>query len=54
MQHILVPLAILVFWLFGLLAVWSMCVVTARADRRMEEQEATRPISDGGHVNRMG
>ena len=28
---------IAVFWLLGLLTVWSMCVVSARADRRMEE-----------------
>lgn len=28
---------IAVFWLLGLLMAWSMCVVAARADRRMEE-----------------
>lgn len=27
---------IAVFWLLGLLMAWSMCVVAARADRRME------------------
>lgn len=33
---------IAVFWLLGLLTVWSMCVVSARADRRMEE--LTMPV----------
>ena len=32
-----VIIIIAVFWLLGLLMAWSMCVVAARADRRMEE-----------------
>lgn len=31
-----VIIIIAVFWLLGLLMAWSMCVVAARADRRME------------------
>lgn len=30
-----VIIIIAVFWLFGLLMAWSMCVVAARADRRI-------------------
>lgn len=48
---------IAVFWLLGLLTVWSMCVVAARADRRMEEirhthtdTDISRP-ADTGHVD---
>lgn len=33
---------IAVFWLLGLLMAWSMCVVAARADRRMEEIRHTQ------------
>ena len=33
---------IAVFWLLGLLMAWSMCVVAARADRRMEENRHAR------------
>lgn len=32
-----VIIIIAVFWLLGLLMAWSMCVVAARANRRMEE-----------------
>lgn len=35
MDKIVVITIIAVFWLFGLLTAWSMCVVAARADRRM-------------------
>lgn len=48
---------IAVFWLLGLLTVWSMCVVSVRADRRMEEirhthtdTDISRP-ADTGHVD---
>ena len=48
---------IAVFWLLGLLMAWSMCVVAARADRRMEEirhthtdTDISRP-ADTGHVD---
>lgn len=37
-----VIIIIAVFWLFGLLTAWSMCVVAARADRRMEENRHAR------------
>ena len=33
-----VIIIIAVFWLSGLLMTWSMCIVAARADRRMEER----------------
>lgn len=36
MDKIVVITIIAVFWLLGLLTAWSMCVVAARADRRME------------------
>ena len=49
---------IAVFWLLGLLMAWSMCVVAARADRRMEEirhthtdTDISRP-ADTGHAGR--
>ena len=38
MDKIVVITIIAVFWLFGLLTAWSMCVVAARADRRMENR----------------
>ena len=38
MDTITVITIIAVFWLLGLLMAWSMCVVAARADRRMEER----------------
>lgn len=38
MDNIVVITIIAVFWLSGLLMTWSMCIVTARADRRMEER----------------
>ena len=48
---------IAVFWLLGLLMAWSMCVVAARAARRMEEirhthtdTDISRP-ADTGHVD---
>lgn len=37
-----VIIIIAVFWLLGLLMAWSMCVVAARADRRMEENRHAR------------
>lgn len=37
-----VIIIIAVFWLLGLLMAWSMCVVAARADRRMEELHHAR------------
>lgn len=37
---------IAVFWLLGLLMAWSMCVVAARADRRMEEIRHTHTDTD--------
>lgn len=40
---------IAVFWLLGLLMAWSMCVVAARADRRMEE---IRNAGDGRNNER--
>lgn len=52
-----VIITIAVFWLLGLLMAWSMCVVAARADRRMEEirhthtdTDISRP-ADTGHVD---
>lgn len=52
-----VIIIIAVFWLLGLLMAWSMCVVAARADRRMEEirhthtdTDISRP-ADIGHVD---
>lgn len=42
MDKIVVITIIAVFWLFGLLTAWSMCVVAARADRRMEENRHAR------------
>ena len=52
-----VIIIIAVFWLLGLLMAWSMCVVAARADRRMEEirhthtdTDISRP-ADTGHVD---
>lgn len=38
---------IAVFWLLGLLTVWSMCVVSARADRHMEELHHAGGVSNG-------
>lgn len=38
---------IAVFWLLGLLMAWSMCVVAARADRRMEEIRHTHGVRRG-------
>ena len=38
MDNIVVITIIAVFWLSGLLMTWSMCIVAARADRRMEER----------------
>ena len=53
-----VIIIIAVFWLLGLLMAWSMCVVAARADRRMEEirhthtdTDISRP-ADTGHARR--
>ena len=53
-----VIIIIAVFWLLGLLMAWSMCVVAARADRRMEEirhthtdTDISRP-ADTGHATR--
>lgn len=51
-----VIIIIAVFWVLSLLTVWSMCVVSARADRRMEEIRHARPDTDisrpdeSGHV----
>ena len=42
MDKIVVITIIAVFWLFGLRTAWSMCVVAARADRRMEENRHAR------------
>lgn len=39
---------IAVFWLLGLLMAWSMCVVAARADRRMEEIRHTHAAPVAG------
>lgn len=57
MDTITVITIIAVFWLSGLLMAWSMCVVAARADRRMEEirhthtdTDISRP-ADTGHVD---
>lgn len=41
-----VIIIIAVFWLLGLLMAWSMCVVAARADRRMEEIRHTHTDTD--------
>ncbi len=38
---------IAVFWLLGLLTVWSMCVVSAWADRHMEELHHAGGVSNG-------
>ena len=43
-----VIIIIAVFWLLGLLMMaWSMCVVAARADRRMEELHHAGGVSNG-------
>lgn len=49
MDKIVVITIIAVFWLFGLLTAWSMCVVAARADRRMENRHARQRI----HTRRL-
>lgn len=41
-----VIIIIAVFWLLGLLMAWSMCVVAARAGRRMEEIRHTHTDTD--------
>lgn len=41
-----VIIIVAVFWLLGLLMAWSMCVVAARADRRMEEIRHTHTDTD--------
>ena len=46
----IVPICIVVFVLAGFLMTWSLCVVAARADRRMEEMHA-RAISDAARVD---
>lgn len=46
MDTITVITIIAVFWLLGLLMAWSMCVVAARADRRMEEIRHTHTDTD--------
>lgn len=46
MDKIVVITIIAVFWLLGLLTAWSMCVVAARADRRMEENRHARQRSN--------
>lgn len=42
-----VIIIIAVFWLLGLLMAWSMCVVSARADRHMEELHHAGGVSNG-------
>ena len=42
-----VIIIIAVFLAFGLLTVWSMCVVSARADRRMEELHHAGGVFNG-------
>lgn len=42
-----VIIIIAVFWLLGLLMAWSMCVVAARADRRMEELHHAGGVFNG-------
>lgn len=49
MDKIVVITIIAVFWLLGLLTAWSMCVVAARADRRMENRHARQRI----HTRRL-
>ena len=46
----IVLVGIVAFLLFDGFAVWSMCVVAARADRRMDEMHA-RAISDAPRVD---
>lgn len=46
MDTITVITIIAFFWLLGLLMAWSMCVVAARADRRMEEIRHTHTDTD--------
>lgn len=50
MDTITVITIIVVFWLSGLLMTWSMCVVSARADRRMEERGRGCRPDDTSHV----
>lgn len=45
MDKIVVITIIAVFWLFGLLTAWSMCVVAARADPTYG-REPPRPPTD--------
>ena len=47
MDTITVITIIAVFWLLGLLTVWSMCVVSVRADRHMEELHHAGGVSNG-------
>lgn len=49
-----VIIIIAVFWLLGLLMAWSMCVVAARADRRMEEIRHTHLTLSGDPVFKVG
>lgn len=50
MDTIVVITIIAVFWLSGLLMTWSMCIVAARADRRMEERGRGCRPDDTSHV----
>lgn len=46
MDTITVITIIVVFWLLGLLMVWSMCVVAARADHRQNMIRHARTDAD--------
>lgn len=40
-------MGVIIIILLGLLMAWSMCVVAARADRRMEELHHAGGVSNG-------
>lgn len=50
MDTITVITIVAVFWLSGLLMTWSMCIVAAQADRRMEERGRGCRPDDTSHV----
>ena len=50
----IIAVIIAVFWLFSLLMAWSMCVVSARADLRMEEIHRAHTDTDTGRPDESG
>lgn len=54
MDNIVVITIIAVFWLSGLLMAWSMCVVAARADRRLDTIHHAGTDADAGRTGDTG